>query len=99
MAIVPSNRDLAASCGMSEDHFIRRFKETLGKSPARYGMERRLEAASEMLVGEHLSIEEIAGRTGFVDRFHFSRAFKRQFQFAPGEYRRLQREDVGEFQS
>ena len=34
------------------------------------------------------SIEQIAAATGFCDRNHFSRAFKRYYQIPPAEYRR-----------
>jgi AraC-like DNA-binding protein len=36
------NREMARQCHMSEDHFIRRFREWVGQTPARYALQFRL---------------------------------------------------------
>ena len=81
------NADLAKRCGLSVDHFIRLFKEATGQSPARYRLELRLTNAARLLTNTPKSIEQIADETGFADRFHFSKAFKKYFETAPGHYR------------
>lgn len=87
----PANAELAAACGLSEDHFIRVFRRSLGLSPARYGQERRVAIAARWLVATERSIDEIAARAGFSDRFHFSRVFTRRFGSPPAAYRRMHR--------
>ncbi|MBC8010133.1 MAG: helix-turn-helix transcriptional regulator [Burkholderiales bacterium] len=91
LADPPTNARLAALCGRSENHFVRVFSRAMGLTPARYGLERRLEVAASGLVGTNRSIELIAAETGFTDRFHFSRAFKARFKCAPAAYRRTHR--------
>jgi AraC-like DNA-binding protein len=85
----PSNRELAALCGASEDHFIRLFRDRVGSTPAQYCLDRRLDAAAEMLTDTGLSIKEIAEATGFSDRFHFSKVIKERLGLPPAQYRRL----------
>lgn len=82
------NPTLAAACGMSTDYFIKRFKKAFGSTPAQYQMEQRLTQAAGWLVGTDWPLEEIAARTGFADRFHFSRAFRARLHDSPAAYRR-----------
>lgn len=88
LAQPPDNEELARLCHMSSDHFIRKFRETVGMTPARYGLEWRLSIAAQWLTGTERTIEEIAEATGFTDRFHFSRVFKKRFTVPPVSYRR-----------
>lgn len=91
LAQPPANAELARLCGLSTDHFIRQFRRMIGMTPAQYGLERRLSLAAQWLTSTHLTLEEIADRTGFTDRFHFSRAFKARLGLPPATYRRLHR--------
>jgi transcriptional regulator GlxA family with amidase domain len=34
-----------------------------------------------------LSIDEIAGKCGFADRYHFSKSFRKYFGLPPAEFR------------
>jgi AraC-like DNA-binding protein len=88
LAAPPANPELAKRCGMSTDHFIKRFKETLGSTPAQYQMDQRINQAAQWLAGTELKLEEIAARAGFTDRFHFSRAFRVRLRESPAGYRR-----------
>ncbi len=89
LAEPPSVGELAARCGMSPDHFIRVFRTWTGTTPAQYGLERRVEAAAELLTETGRSIKDIAEATGFVDRFHFTKVVKARLGLPPAEYRRL----------
>jgi AraC-like DNA-binding protein len=82
------NADLARACGCSEHHFIRRFRDAMGVSPARYALERRIARAAELLIFTNHSIEQIADACGFASRFHFSRAFVRVIGRPPAGYRK-----------
>ena len=82
-----SNETLAALCGMSEDYFIRRFREAVGLPPSRYVVKCRVAMAAQRLLFTDESIGDIAERTGFVDRFYFTRVFSRQTGSPPAAYR------------
>lgn len=82
------NEELAALCGMSTDHFIKCFRQAFGSTPAQYQLEQRITQAASWLAGSDMKLEEIAARTGFTDRFHFSRAFRARLRESPAAYRR-----------
>jgi AraC-like DNA-binding protein len=82
------NKTLARKANMSVNNFHRRFREMLGISPQRYIASMRLNAARNMLLNEKTSIEEIAARCNFADRYCFSKAFKQYFGVAPGAFRK-----------
>lgn len=82
------NERLAALCYLSPDHFIRRFREFLGQTPAAYVQERRVMSAAQMLVLSDRNLDRIAAETGFGNRFYFSRVFARHFDISPAAYRR-----------
>ncbi len=82
-----SNRHLAKIAHTSESCFIRRFREAMGQTPARYVQERRVARASELLVCTEQSIDEVAQRCGFANRYYFSRVFSERMGRPPGRYR------------
>jgi AraC-like DNA-binding protein len=82
-----ANADLAALCSLSEDHFIRRFAAATGLPPARFIARRRVALAAQLLLYSDQSLEQIAERTGFRDRFYLSRVFTRETGTPPGAFR------------
>ena len=86
-----TNQRLARLCYMSEDHFIRRFRASVGQSPARYIQEQRVLQAAQSLLFTADSIETIAAASGFANRFSFSRVFTRHMGVAPAAYRKTVR--------
>jgi AraC-like DNA-binding protein len=85
------NAKLAEIAHASESHFIRMFRRTFGRTPARHVQERRVSAAGELLLGTSLSIDEIAERCGFANRYHFSRVFAQRMSHPPARFRALHR--------
>ena len=83
--------DLAAIADLSRCHFARAFKQSVGGTPHRYLMHRRLEKAQELLGGTDLPLAEIALATGFSDQSHFSRRFRDHLGTTPSAFRRAQR--------
>ncbi len=84
------NRHLAGLCGLSEDHFIRRFREITGRTPAQYLLDYRLKMAAQRLAFTDHDIDRIARETGFCHRSHLTHAFKAREGVTPAEYRRRQ---------
>lgn len=80
--------DYAAASGMSEGHFIRAFKASLGKSPAAYRSDLQIEQAKELLIGTSLKISTVAGLSGFSDALYFSRVFREKTGLSPSEFRK-----------
>lgn len=65
--------DLAQAAGYSRFHFLRTFTKTLGMTPSRYVMHRRVRAAVSMAKDTRDSLSSIAFATGFADQSHLSR--------------------------
>jgi AraC family transcriptional regulator len=79
--------DLAASAGLSSFHFLRSFKGSLGSTPARYVMDRRMERARYLLKVSKITVSEVGISVGFEDVSHFSRAFRRAMGITPSAFR------------
>ena len=84
----PQLEDLAEKLNMSVSNLCHLFKNETGISPIRYAMERRLEKALLLLGDSHLSMGDIAAKTGFSDRYHFSKAFKSHYGMTPVQMRK-----------
>lgn len=86
-----TNAILARLCRLSEDHFARRFREIIGQTPGEFIRQRRVAIASQELLFSADSIEEIASRCGFGNRFYFSRVFASEMGMPPAAYRKMTR--------
>ncbi len=79
---------LAASAGLSERQFDRRFRAVTGTTPSRYLHRLRCDSARDLLQKSNLSVTDIAAAVGFNDAGYFIRVFRRLAGQTPGEYRR-----------
>jgi AraC family transcriptional regulator len=75
--------------GMSQNHFGRLFKKSIGTPPAQYLMKRRLKKAAYLLSATNSSLETIATRTGFANSSQFCKAFQRHISVTPRQYRTM----------
>lgn len=91
-----SNQVLSEICGMSENNFYRCFRSQMGISPQRYIKSLQLNSARNMLINSNISIENIAIKCGFADRYSFSKAFKSFFAISPGTLRRHSKKNIPE---
>lgn len=80
--------ELGARAGLSRAPFARRFTATVGTPPLAYLTWWRMTAAGRLLREEDLPLRQVAERAGYTSEFAFSRAFKREFGVAPGQFRR-----------
>lgn len=83
-----SNSELCRKAGLSRNFFYELFRKEMGMTPGRYLLNVRMEYARRKLIYSDETIDEIATGSGYADRFHFSKAFKKFYGFAPGSYRR-----------
>jgi len=86
-----TNSRLSALCHMSENFFIRQFRQCVGQTPARYITERRVMLAAQRLLFTEQTIDQIADALGFGNRFYFTRVFARHLGVPPAAYRKAAR--------
>ena len=82
--------DIANEVDLSQSHFMKYFKNTMGTSFVDYLNEYRLTMASRLLISSDSSILAIASEVGFENLSYFNRIFKKRFGQTPREYRRRQ---------
>ncbi len=80
--------DMAEELGLSQSHFMKFFKNTMGTTFIDYLNEYRLTMASKLLISSESSILDIAAEVGFDNLSYFNRLFKRRFLASPREYRK-----------
>ena len=79
---------MAEELGLSQSHFMKFFKNTMGTTFIDYLNEYRLTMASRLLISSESSILNIAAEVGFDNLSYFNRLFKKRFAVTPREYRR-----------
>jgi AraC-like DNA-binding protein len=79
--------ELAALAGLSQCHFSRAFKQSVGETPHRYLMLRRVTAAIELLKHTDQRLTDISLSVGFSDQSHFTRTFVKLTGETPRTYR------------
>jgi AraC-like DNA-binding protein len=87
----PSIAELARECGLSSGYFSRAFRQTTGVTPHQWLIRRRVERARQLLLGDKLSLADVALVCGFVDQSHFSRVFTKLEGDSPGRWRQMHR--------
>lgn len=78
---------LADVAGFSRSHFSRAFTNSVGVSPQRFVLLRRVSLARHYLSMTSLPITDIANLTGFSSLPHLSVAFKKEMMLSPRHYR------------
>ena len=84
-------RELAAIARLSECHFSRAFKQSVGMPPHRFLMQERVRVAAELIARTDRSLTEISLDVGFSDQSHFTRTFARATGETPRAYRHRHR--------
>jgi AraC-like DNA-binding protein len=80
--------DLARKIGLSRTRLAERFRHFLGEPPMAYLTRWRLRLGAEMLLSTRESVAGIAAAVGYGSEAAFSRAFKREFDCPPAQFRR-----------
>lgn len=78
--------ELAHTAGLSRTSYIKRFRDTTGKSPKQFITHTRI-AAAKKLLSTNCSITKAAEETGFYDAAHFMKTFLAVTGISPTEYK------------
>ena len=74
--------------GYGTSQFARSFKNTTGKTPAKYIIESKIEKAKEIILTTSIPMNQVAALCGYNDPLYFSRIFKKRVGVSPREYRK-----------
>jgi transcriptional regulator GlxA family with amidase domain len=80
--------DISRVTSISRRHVERLFRQHMGRSPARYYLDVRLERARRLLRHSSLPIVEVAIAAGFVSASHFSKRYRERYKVSPQSDRR-----------
>lgn len=80
--------DLARRVGLSRTRLAERFRHFLGESPMAYLAQWRLKLGAEFLQTTEHSVAEVAAAVGYGSEAAFNRAFKREYDCPPAQFRR-----------
>lgn len=84
----PNLQTLAAVAGMGVWSFTRHFRESFGRTPHAYIIERRIVRAGRLLAQTRMPIKEVASDCGFADQAHMTRVFRAHLGTTPAALRR-----------
>jgi AraC-like DNA-binding protein len=84
-------RELASFACLSECHFSRAFRQSVGMPPHRYVVSRRVAVGAALIERTERSMTDVAHSIGFSDHSHFTRTFGRMTGETPSAYRRSRR--------
>lgn len=79
--------EIAWKLGLSDEHFIRVFRQEVRMTPHQYFTRLKVEGASGLLMSTDKTVGEISEWFGFENQFHFSRIFKKCTGMSPVDYR------------
>jgi transcriptional regulator GlxA family with amidase domain len=79
--------EMAKLFNLSDDHFIKLFKNEKEMTPNEFIKHHRLEKAKELLEATNLRIKEIVCQVGINDQSHFVRDFKEKYGLTPTQHR------------
>nr|WP_328591715.1 helix-turn-helix domain-containing protein [Pararhizobium mangrovi] len=83
---------IAQHVGLSRRQVERLFRQEMGRSPARYYLEIRLDRARHLLIQSAMSIVEVAVACGFVSASHFSKCYRELYARSPQQERAERRQ-------
>ncbi len=79
---------VAAAAFMSKSHFVRRFAQQFGTTPAAYLSQRRIERAQDLLRFANLTVTDVCHAVGFRSLGSFSSVFTERVGVTPSEFQR-----------
>ncbi|EHF4966724.1 helix-turn-helix transcriptional regulator [Enterobacter hormaechei] len=79
--------ELAGQAALSEYHFARMFRQSMGLAPHQYVMQRRMEKAKALVQHTTTPLTDIALACGFNSASHFSNRFRSMTGITPSQLR------------
>jgi AraC family transcriptional regulator len=79
--------DLAAQAALSEFHFARMFRVSMGVTPHAWVAQRRFARACELLAAGHVPLEQVATACGYASASHLSHRFRDELKMTPAQFR------------
>jgi AraC family transcriptional regulator len=79
--------ELAREAGLSTSHFIRSFRESTGRTPYQFLLDRRVQRAQTLMRDPRTSLTEVARSSGFANQHHLARIFRGVTGMTPSAYR------------
>jgi len=89
LSILLSAKNICEVMDLSYISITRNYKKDTGITLNNYIRSRIVYKAIDLLLHSSLSVKSIAEELGFIDEFYFSRFFKKQMEYSPREYRRI----------
>lgn len=87
---------MAARCFLSRATFARHFAHSYHQTPQTWLTQLRMALASRLLIDERaMTVDIIAERCGFLSLSSFTKAFKKQYDLTPAQYRKERRRKPG----
>lgn len=81
--------EIASVAELSQFHFARAFRRSVGLTPQQYLMQQRIERAKQLLTKADLPLVEVSLRTGFKNQSHFTTLFRKFTKLTPKTWREL----------
>lgn len=75
--------EIAEYVGLSRRQIERLFQQYMGRSPARYYLEIRLDRARHLLMQSTMAVVDVAIACGFVSASHFSKCYREMYGKSP----------------
>lgn len=75
--------DIARHVGLSRRQIERLFHQHMGRSPARYYLEVRLDRARHLLAQSTIPVVDVAIACGFISASHFSKCYREMYGKSP----------------
>jgi transcriptional regulator GlxA family with amidase domain len=79
--------EIADHVDLSRRQIERLFRTEMGRSPARYYLEIRLDRARHLLIQSSMPVVEVAVACGFVSASHFSKCYRELYARSPQQER------------
>lgn len=79
--------EIANRVDLSRRQIERLFRSEMGRSPARYYLEIRLDRARHLLIQSSMPVVEVAVACGFVSASHFSKCYRELYSRSPQQER------------
>lgn len=79
--------ELAEVAFMSQSHFTRLFKQSMGVTPYQYLLNQRIERVKQLLKQKKIAIADVALQCGFANQTHLTKRFRQIIGITPKAYR------------